>query len=567
VYPFNNPHETYRYYDTPLGCGHDSPVEESHSISEVMNGERNVVSPYAINFRDDLPKSVLCRRRLSKEEVATMRGMVKNSVMFDMRIGWLPVSRPVGFIFNDKDAPDGVRLYVLSHFDFVLGYSDDGRLTSANVSSKVFGSWLHEITPGPDTDDGVTIEYSYEVHWMPNNVNPMEAMQLQLQKEMRFHTHKNLDIHWLSIINAFVLMLLILSLLLLIIVRVVRSDLSRYLDISEEELSAEEETGWKLLHADVFRSPPHRMWLCAGVGTGLHLAAATAMSIVGGMLGFYYTHDQSISFKGAGIMCYTLTSLLGGYWSARLYHQFGGEKWAWNIFVTVCTFSVPAFGTWAICNTIAIAHGSTAAFPFFIIVQLILIYFALIFPATILGGILGRRRSQKLMESGDFGVYPCKTNKLPREIPSPRWFQSFTAQVIGVGFLPFSAIYIELHYVFNSIWGSKIYTLYGILSLAALMVACVGMAVVLLFTYFHLNAEDYRWWWRSYLSGASVSLFFLAFCVYYYFSTNMSGVLQTSFFFLYSGLAAYAVSLVMGSLGFLAAMRFVFYIYSQIKSE
>ena len=37
-----------------------------------------------------------------------------------------------------------------------------------------------------------------EVHWMPNNVNPMEAMQLQLQKEMRFHTHKNLDIHWLS---------------------------------------------------------------------------------------------------------------------------------------------------------------------------------------------------------------------------------------------------------------------------------------------------------------------------------------------------------------------------------
>ena len=34
---------------------------------------------------------------------------------------------------------------------------------------------------------------------MPNNVNPMEAMQLQLQKEMRFHTHKNLDIHWLSL--------------------------------------------------------------------------------------------------------------------------------------------------------------------------------------------------------------------------------------------------------------------------------------------------------------------------------------------------------------------------------
>ena len=41
----------------------------------------------------------------------------------------------------------------------------------------------------------------------------------------------------------FVLMLLILSLLLLIIVRVVRSDLTKYLDISEEDLSAEEEQG------------------------------------------------------------------------------------------------------------------------------------------------------------------------------------------------------------------------------------------------------------------------------------------------------------------------------------
>jgi hypothetical protein len=139
--------------------------------------------------------------------------------------------------------------------------------------------------------------------------------------------------------------------------------------------------------------------------------------------------------------------------------------------------------------------------------------------------------------------------------------------VIGVGFLPFSAIYIELHYVFNSVWGSKVYTLYGILSLAALMVAFVGMAVVILFTYFHLNAEDYRWWWRSYLSGASVSLFYLAFCVYYYFSTNMTGILQTSFFFLYSSLAAYAIALVMGSLGFLAAMKFVFYIYAQMKSD
>ena len=37
------------------------------------------------------------------------------------------------------------------------------------------------------------------------------------------------------------------------------------------------------------------------------------------------------------------------------------------------------------------------------------------------------------------------------------------------GFLPVSAIYIELHYIFASLWGHKIYTLFGILFLAFIM--------------------------------------------------------------------------------------------------
>jgi len=31
------------------------------------------------------------------------------------------------------------------------------------------------------------------------------------------------------------------------------------------------------------------------------------------------------------------------------------------------------------------------------------------------------------------------------------------------GFLPFSAIYIELYYIFASVWGHKVYTIYSIL--------------------------------------------------------------------------------------------------------
>eukprot|EP00438_Fugacium_kawagutii_P006649 Skav203824 [mRNA] locus=scaffold505:203741:207592:- [translate_table: standard] len=97
------------------------------------------------------------------------------------------------------------------------------------------------------------------------------ALELQLKSTMP-HGHSNMDIHWLAIINSFVLMLLILSLFLLIIIRVVRSDLSRYLQIPDEELNAvEEETGWKLLHADVFRAPKHRLFFCSAIGAGAQL--------------------------------------------------------------------------------------------------------------------------------------------------------------------------------------------------------------------------------------------------------------------------------------------------------
>lgn len=49
---------------------------------------------------------------------------------------------------------------------------------------------------------------------------------------------QGLDIHWLAITNSFVLVLLITSILLLLILRVVKTDLAKYLRIPDEELVA-----------------------------------------------------------------------------------------------------------------------------------------------------------------------------------------------------------------------------------------------------------------------------------------------------------------------------------------
>merc|ERR1712217_869791 len=164
------------------------------------------------------------------------------------------------------------------------------------------------------------------------------------------------------------------------------------------------------------------------------------------------------------------------------------------------------------------------------------------FPLTVLGGIVGRHQTMKYSQVNN--PFPCKTNKLAREIPSCRWYQSPITQMFASGFLPFSSIYIELHYIFNSVWGPRIYTLYGILLLAFGMLLLVAGTVTILFTYFHLNAEDHRWWWRSFGSGIAVSGFFYAYCIYVF--------LQCAFFFLYSLTIAHGLALMLGSVSFYA---------------
>lgn len=60
--------------------------------------------------------------------------------------------------------------------------------------------------------------------------------------------------------------------------------------------------------------------------------------------------------------------------------------------------------------------------------------------------------------------------QVPKDTP---WYRRHASQMVMSGFLPFSAIYIELHYIFASVWGHQIYTLFGILILAFLLLLVV----------------------------------------------------------------------------------------------
>lgn len=148
------------------------------------------------------------------------------------------------------------------------------------------------------------------------------------------------------------------------------------------------------------------------------------------------------------------------------------------------------------------------------------------------------------------------------------WYRSTFVRMTVGGFLPFSAISVELYYIFATLWGREQYTLYGILFIVFVILLSVTACISIALTYFQLSSEDYRWWWRSLMCGGSTSFFVFSYAMFYYFKrSNMSGSLQTVQFFGYTLLTCYVFFLMLSTVAFFSSLKFIRYIYVNLKMD
>lgn len=289
------------------------------------------------------------------------------------------------------------------------------------------------------------------------------------------------------------------------------------------------------------------------------LALGTGI-IVMALLGMFNVHRHG-AINSAAILLYALTCCISGYVSSHFYRQIGGERWVWNIILTTSLFSVPFFLTWSVVNSVHWANGSTQALPATTILLLLTVWLLVGFPLTVIGGIFGKNNASPFDA-------PCRTKNIAREIPPQPWYKSTVIHMTVGGFLPFSAISVELYYIFATVWGREQYTLYGILFFVFAILLSVGACISIALTYFQLSGEDYRWWWRSVLSVGSTGLFIFLYSVFYYARrSNMSGAVQTVEFFGYSLLTGYVFFLMLGTISFFSSLKFIRYIYVNLKMD
>jgi transmembrane 9 superfamily protein 3 len=397
---------------------------------------------------------------------------------------------------------------------------------------------------------------TYSVKWVQTNV--AFARRFEVYLDYPFFEHQ---IHWFSIFNSFMMVIFLTGLVSMILMRTLRNDYAKYAreddDLESLERDVNEESGWKLVHGDVFRPPRGLVFLSALVGIGTQLAALILLVIVLAIVGMLYVGRGAIITTF--IVCYALTSFISGYVSGGLYSRNGGKNWIKSMILTASLFPFLCFSIGLVLNTIAIFYRSLAAIPFGTMVVIFVLWAFISFPLVLLGTVVGRNWSGAPNN-------PCRVKTIPRPIPEKKWY--LTPSVISLmgGLLPFGSIFIEMYFVFTSFWNYKVYYVYGFMLLVFVILIIVTICVTIVGTYFLLNAENYHWQWTSFLSAASTALYVYLYSIYYYHvKTKMSGFFQTSFYFGYTLMFCIGLGILCGAVGYLGSTLFVRRIYRNIK--
>ncbi|GAB7344138.1 hypothetical protein MBLNU457_2034t1 [Dothideomycetes sp. NU457] len=452
---------------------------------------------------------------------------------------------------------------------------------------------------GEEEAEKLVIPYTYSIYYREE-----EHIEWQNRWDLYFVNQEDSSkIHWLAIVNSLVISSLLTAVVAVILARTVRGDIKGYreggledgkirlrktkgpkspnkitekgglleqpdhdanADVSddEEEVMLEDVTGWKLVHADVFRPPAHGPVLAPLVGSGMQLVFMAVGLITLSCFGVLNPSFRG-GFISVGIALFVFAGVFSGYFSARIYKTFGGQHWQKNCFVTATLFPGLLLTTVFILNLFVWIQASSTALPLGTLVGLVALWLLIQLPLVYVGSWYG------YVKVGPW-THPIKASTVPRQIPQRVWYARGLQTILLAGLVPFAVIFIELLFVFKSMWSDKsgYYYVFGFLAVIGTVLVAVIMETTIVATYLQLCSEDYHWWWQSFFVGGSSALWIFLYSAYYFFHhLHITGLASTLLFFSYSLLACSVYGLLTGTIGFLTAYAFVRRIYGAIKAD
>ncbi|KAL6223775.1 hypothetical protein ACLB2K_002633 [Fragaria x ananassa] len=602
----------FSYYSLPF-CEPPNGIKDSaENLGELLMGDRIENSPYKFKMHTNESEIFMCKSGpLNADQFKLLKKRIDEMYQVNLILDNLPAIRYTqkeGFLLRWTGYPVGIKVkdvyYVFNHLKFkvlvhkyeepnvarVMGTGDGAEVipTVAKTDSDVPGwiivgfevipcSFMHNVdavknlkiydkfptaikcdptTVAMSVDEKKPIVFSYEVEFEESDIKWPSRWDAYLKME-------GSKVHWFSILNSLMVITFLAGIVLVIFLRTVRRDLTRYEELDKEAQAQmnEELSGWKLVVGDVFRAPDHPALLCIMVGDGVQILGMAVVTILFAALGFMSPASRGTLITGM-LFFYMILGIAAGYVAVRLWRTIGcGDKTGW---VSVswkvsCFFPGIAFLILTTLNFLLWGSHSTGAIPFSLFVVLILLWFCISVPLTLIGGYLGAKAPHI--------EFPVRTNQIPREIPAqkyPSWLL-----VLGASTLPFGTLFIELFFIMSSIWMGRVYYVFGFLFIVLILLVVVCAEVSLVLTYMHLCVEDWKWWWKSFFASGSVAIYIFLYSVNYlvFDLKSLSGPVSATLYLGYSLFMVIAIMLATGTVGFLSSFWFVHYLFSSVKLD
>jgi len=583
----NLPFEYYRLPVCQLNGGEGKkPRRVRKNLGEKLMGKnRASESPYTISMAETVTCKTVCDVALSTAEILSLKRLIRRQYAINLSLDGLPVymydtngnafrGTPLGSKLRDESTNE-IRFYYHNHFRFTVlyntneGYEESHRIVgfrvkpisiahTANKSSCGTGKVINHkntlLELKSTQGESLKVTHSYEVVWEETDKLWADRWDVYL----RGRPDESLA-HHMSIINSFMVVVFLGSVLSVILIKALRKDIAVYNDLSGDG-EEEDETGWKLVHGDVFRPPSnYPMLLSVFVGTGTQIFVATILTLMLGLTNFLNPMQKGQALSN-GVMLYVFSGTVSGYISARLFKFCGGKNWKVNTIYTAAAFPGMMVSLFLMLNIFLSLYGSAMAVSIWTIIAVFLLWTCISTPLVCVGSYMGYKC--------DVLYVPTRTNQIARVVPKQQVMLGSPITSFIIGGMPFSTVCIEIYFIMGAIWMHQYYYLMGYLFGGCILLGLTCALLSTVLCYMRLCAEDHRWWWKAFFDSATAGFWLFMYSVWYL-CTKLSlvGFLPVTVYLTYMCMVSIAFGLFCGAVGFLASFLFTRTIYSAVKID